>query len=146
MPEVREVLDRHLDPEAEPSAAIRSAYGRYLPWLIMLDREWVVANLSRIFPEDATLVRLRDAVWETYIVLCAPYNDTLVVLREEYPKTIDRMGTKPERASGPGNPDEHLGDQLMVLYWRGKLTLEEPDGLLARFSRCQHEGRPVRRG
>lgn len=133
MPEVREVLERHLDPAAEPSAAIRSAYGRYLPRLIMLDRAWVVANLGRIFPEDPALAHLRDAAWETYIVFCRPYNDALVVLRDEYAKAIDRIGTKPERAPGPGNPDEHLGDQLMVFWWRGKLTLEEPDGLLARF-------------
>lgn len=133
MPEVREVLERHLDPAAEPSAAIRSAYGRHLPWLIMLDRAWVVANLGRIFPEDPALARLLDAAWETYIVFCPPYNDALVVLRDEYAKAVDRIGTKPERVSGPGNPDEHLGDQLMVFYWRGKLTLEEPDGLLTRF-------------
>lgn len=133
MPEVREVLERHLDPAAEPSAAIRSAYGRYLPRLIMLDRAWVLANLGRIFPEDPAFWHLRDAAWETYIVW-PPYNDALVVLRDEYAKAIERIGTKPECAPGPGNPDEHLGDQLMVFYWRGKLALEEPDGLLARFN------------
>jgi hypothetical protein len=133
MPEVREVLDRHLDPGAEPSPAIRSAYGRYLPWLILLDKDWVTRNLARIFPEDPALSDLRDAAWETYIVCCPPYNDPLAVLGDEYGKAIDRIGTKPARTSGPGNPDEHLGDHLMVFYWRGKLALDKPDSLLARF-------------
>lgn len=75
----------------------------------------------------------RDAAWETFIVRCPPYNDALAVLRDEFVKAIDRIGMNPDRTSGPGNPDEHLGDHLMAFYWRGKLALDEPDGLLARF-------------
>lgn len=133
MPQVREVLERHLDPGVDPSAAIRSTYGRYLPWLILLDRAWVTANLARIFPSDLELAYLRDAAWETYIVFSQPYNDPLAVLAEEYARAIDRIGAKPERASGPGNPDEHLAEHLMVFYWRGKLGLDEAGGLLTRF-------------
>jgi hypothetical protein len=130
IPEVREVLERHLDPMVDPSAAVRSTYGRYLPWLVLLDKAWVTANLSRIFPVDPQYAHLRDAVWETYIVFSQPYNDPLAVLSEEYARAVDRIGTKPDRAPGPGNPDEHLGEHLMVFYWRGKLGL---DGLLAKF-------------
>jgi hypothetical protein len=133
MPEVREVLERHLDPAVDPSAAIRSTYGRDLPWLILLDKGWVTANLIRIFPVDPQYAHLRDAAWETYIIFSQPYNDPLAVLSDEYARAVDRIGTKPERAPGPGNPDEHLGEHLMVFYWRGTLVLGDPHGLLAKF-------------
>src|SRR5262249_16059360 len=101
-----------------------------LPWLVLLDKDWVTANLARIFPADPEHAYLRDAVWETYIVFSQPYNDPLDVLSEEYSRAVDRIGTKPQRASGPGNPEWHLGEHLMAFYWRGKLGL---DGLLAKF-------------
>ncbi len=133
MPEIREVLERHLDPKVDPSAAVRSGYGRHLPWLILLDRTWVSQNLTKIFPDDPAFAHLRDAAWETYIVFCAPYNDPLLVLHHEYEKAIERIGIKVDFPSGPGNPDEHLADHLMVFYWRGKLELDDPTGLLAHF-------------
>jgi hypothetical protein len=34
MPEVRSVLDKHLDPTVDSSAAIRSIYGQWFPWLV----------------------------------------------------------------------------------------------------------------
>jgi hypothetical protein len=37
MPEVRTVLQRHPDPANDPAAAIRSLYGRWFPWLILID-------------------------------------------------------------------------------------------------------------
>ena len=93
----------------------------------------MTANLSRIFPVDPQYGHLRDAVWETYIVFSQPYNDPLAVLSEEYARAVDRIGTKPDRAPGPGNPDEHLGEHLMVFYWRGRLGL---DGLAKFYARA----------
>jgi hypothetical protein len=65
MPEVREVLEIHLDPTRDASPAIRSIYGRWLPTLVYVDREWVKKNLRKIFPTDATLAHFRDAAWDT---------------------------------------------------------------------------------
>jgi hypothetical protein len=51
LPEVKEVLDKHLDKDHEPSLAIRSVYGRWLPWLVLLDSSWVketYPNFSRL--------------------------------------------------------------------------------------------------
>ncbi len=50
MPEVREVLDEHLDPSRDPSLSIRSVHGMSLPRLAGLDWDWVRANLARMFP------------------------------------------------------------------------------------------------
>ena len=39
MPEVRSVLERHLDPGIELSHAVRSVYGQWLLWLLLLDEQ-----------------------------------------------------------------------------------------------------------
>ena len=43
MPEVRDLLEFHIN---DPSPAIRSVYGQYLPWLTLLDRDWVGSSLE----------------------------------------------------------------------------------------------------
>jgi hypothetical protein len=45
MREVLDVLNAHLDPEEDPSLAIRAVYGQWFPWLVLLDREWAVTNV-----------------------------------------------------------------------------------------------------
>lgn len=133
MPEVRGVFDRRLDPSVDPSPAIRSVYGRFLPWLILLDRGWVEANLVRIFPQDPALESLRNATWETYILSCEPYNDTFAALREEYGRAVDRIGTKEASPRRTADPDENLGTHLITFYWRRKASLDDPGDPLARF-------------
>ena len=52
MPEVRDVLVAHLDPTSEPSLAIRSIYGHWFPWLVLLDDKWAKDHVELIFPAD----------------------------------------------------------------------------------------------
>jgi len=130
MPEVREILDRHLDPQIEPTLTVRSVYGRWLPWLLLLDEDWVVTNLSRIFPTDPELAGLRDVAWSTYIGWCPAYNSVFSPLRSEYMAAVDRVpsgGTFD--IAGDEDIDVKLGEHLVVLYWRGVA----PRSLLDRF-------------
>ena len=131
--EVRKVLDVHLDPVRDPVLAIRAVYGQWFPWLVLLDREWAAAHVSKIFPSDESLRDLRDAAWETYVVSRAPYDDVFEVLREEYGRAVERIGTGDTQRRHMADPEERLAEHLMVLYWRGKLSLDEPADLLARF-------------
>lgn len=131
--EVREVLEAHLDPSHDPSLAIRAVYGEWLPWLILLDRAWTTDNLSRIFPDDESQRALRDAAWEAYIVFCQPYDDVFEVLKGEYARAVERIGTFTDERRHLGDPDEHLAEHLMVFYWRGKLELANHEALLQRF-------------
>lgn len=144
MPEVREILDHHLDPGHDPALAIRAVYGQWFPWLVFLDPHWATQSVTRIFPTEATLRELRDAAWETYITFCAPYDNAFDLLREEYGRAIERIGTASGERQSLADPDRRLAEHLMTLYWRGKLSLDEPDGLLMRFyakasdSLCSH--------
>ena len=125
-PEVREVLDQHLN---EFSPTIRSVYGRWFPWLVLLDRKWAQANVSRIFPAEENQKHLRDAAWRAYITFCPAYEEVFDILKEEYHRAVEEIGSD-DTELGLEN-DKRLAEHLMTLYWRGKIGLH--DELLERF-------------
>lgn len=133
MPEVQRILERHLDPTIDPSLTTRSVYGRWLPWLQLVDRTWVEKNLCKIFPAHENLRNLRNCAWRTYIVHCEPYNEIFDLLITEYFYAVEHIGDHLFGGSHLGDPDERLANHLMALYWRGRLSLTEENGLLQRF-------------
>lgn len=132
MLEVREVLDRHLDPSRDSSQAIRAIFGAWLYWLIKLDRNWVKDKISEIFPSDETFRPLREAVWENYINTYQPSEEIFNILKGQYVLAVEgtRLETGKKR---PSDYDMNLARHLMVLYWQGILDLEEPNGLMEKF-------------
>jgi len=133
MPEVREVLDTRLDLDQEPSLAIRSVYGEWFPWLALLDPDWATQSVTKIFPQDETLSDIRRAAWESYVTFCDVYDNTFDLLHEEYRYTVERLNSTLIEKPKLTQPDECLSQHLMTLYWQGKLDLDEPGSLLARF-------------
>ena len=126
MPEVPAVLDQHL--QRDPSVAIRTVYGRFFPWLVLLDQQWARTNVDSIFGDERG-----NAAWEAYITFCPAYDDAVTLLTDYYERNVDRL--EPDKPPAPsGNkpdPDEHLGEHLMVRYYRSQLPLGE--GLIPRF-------------
>ncbi len=133
MPEVREVLDKHLEPDYDPSLAIRSVYGQWFPWLTQLDSEWSVSRLQKIFPAEEQFRDLLDAAWETYIIFNQPYNNIFNILRGEYRRAIDRIGTSSGGKRHLSDPDDRLAEHLMILYARGQVGFDDSDGLFTYF-------------
>jgi len=133
LPEVRQVLDHHLDPRQEPSLALRAVYGQWFPWLCLLDPEWAASSVAGLFPADDALRGLRDAAWEAYVTACPPYDTVFDILEGEYRRSLDMIGTVSREPRLLGDPDERLAEHLMVLYWRGKLGLDEAEGLVDHF-------------
>jgi hypothetical protein len=136
MPEVRRVLDHHLDPARDPSVAVRAVYGQRFPWLALLDEAWAASASERLFPEDPGLRSLRDAAWDSYIVFCQPYDNVFRILRSQYSKAIERL--RDDRPSwrwlgSSETPEERLAAHLLSFYWRGTLEFNESDELLERF-------------
>ncbi|WP_322793331.1 hypothetical protein [Bellilinea sp.] len=126
MPEVREVLETHLDLARESSLAIRAVYGQWFPWLVLLDPEWARENSVRIFPHDAENEVFFEAAWNTYVTFCPPYDSVLEILRQQYSLAVGRISTQREDTRWLANPDEKLAEHLMAFYWRGKLSLDDP--------------------
>lgn len=129
LPEVRLVLERHLDPQYEQSMAVRAVYGQWFPWLALLDEAWAAAHVGAIFPEDLNHADFFHAAWSTYVVFCPAYATVFPILRPVYRRAIAElngaMNAKGERQA------EHLGEHLMTFYWHGDLTTS--DDLVAAF-------------
>jgi hypothetical protein len=138
MPEVREVLEAHLDPAREPSLAIRAVYGQWFPWLVLLDPEWALTHAQAIFPQDHESEAFFEAAWKTYVVSSEPYDNVLGILRPQYEQAVERIGSRHDDTRWLADPDEKLAQHLMVFYWRGKLLPDDP--LLASFWKNDPDG------
>lgn len=125
MPEVHEVLEAHLDPAREPSLAIRAVYGQWFPWLVLLDPNWARTNAAKIFPRDPESEAFFESAWNTYIAFCRPYDDVWEILRPFYRLAVDRIGRRDD-TRWLADPDGKLAEHLMVFYWRGKISLDDP--------------------
>jgi len=132
MPEVREVLDRHLDIRQEPTLTIRSVYGQELSFLASLDWEWFRANIARILPLDQDDSRYFNAAWESFVVFNQPYDNLLRELQPAYRKAVAEMN-QPRMMRSPESPESRLADHLIAYYWRGNITFESEDRLLEDF-------------
>jgi hypothetical protein len=133
MPEVRRLLEDHLDPDRDPSAAVRAVYGWWFPQLTLLDRLWAAENVGRIFPARDSLRGLRRAAWGAYVTVQRPYDSVFEILRGEYEHAIRELEFDSDERWLSAQPEERLVWHLMALFLRGKLDPEEPEGLLAQF-------------
>jgi len=133
MPEVRQSLEEHLDIARDTSLAIRSSYGRYFPWLHLIDPMWAQDAVPRIFPTAERLAVYRSAAWDAYLMFCPPYDPLLPVLEQEYLHAVETLASPDAPKKRGYSPRERLADHLMSYYWRGKLALESE--LLTSFFR-----------
>ena len=132
MPEVRDVLDLHLDVLREPALAIRSIYGQWYPWLVLLDQDWAKDQASRIFPLHETQSTFYKVAWETYLIFCKPYDNVFGILKEQYEHAVDHLLTE-EKEQNLLMPDRRLAEHLMTFYGRGKLDFNEEQDIIPRF-------------
>jgi hypothetical protein len=130
IPEVREVLEHHLNPQTDSSVAVRAVYGLYFPQLVVLDSNWSQDNIEEIFPKSKALESLRCAAWDSYITFCSVYNNVFKVLQNEYRYAVESLEIDQDDPSAD-KPDSRLAQHLTTLYWRGELELEQ--GILATF-------------
>ena len=129
MPEVREVLEAHLDPAQDPSLAVRAEMASWFPWLAQIDPDWASTHAARVFPQDQEGEVFFEAAWST--AFCRPYDNVLEVLRPFYRLAVDRIGGWRDDMWRRAAPDEMLAKHLMVFYCHGKLSLD--DSLFALF-------------
>jgi hypothetical protein len=120
--EVLQALNRRL--ETDPSLAIRSAFGRYFPWLFLVAPAWARNAVRGIFPRDRDLTVYWKAAWETYILHCSAYDDLLQPLRDDYARAIlEVTAVSDERR---GSPAEGLAVHFANYFWREQLDQDDP--------------------
>lgn len=126
MPEVRKILEYHLNPGNDPSLAIRSVYGHWLPNFVILDEKWLKLNLSRIFPCGEHERGLRLAAWGAYLRAWDVYKNIFDALREEYGRAIERIGEDQSDGQHSDTLDQRLAHHLIRSYGFGNLALDDP--------------------
>jgi len=133
IPEAREILDHRLDPQVEPSTAVRAVYGQWFPYLVWLDNWWATHSVRRIFPPEPKYRALRAAAWGALVTFTRPHLETFEILKDEYRRSVQQLRASPSGKWMSAEPDERLAEHLMVLYWWGALGVEGRDDLLPLF-------------
>jgi len=123
VPEVKPVLEKHLDIKHEPGLVIRAVYGRYFPWLYLYDKKWVTNLINEIFPLDDK--ELRYAAWETYLIN-GIFEEVYQKLKPQYSKAIDELQKKIPVKKYSINPTEGLAKHLMIAYTYGLCEMKDP--------------------
>jgi len=130
--DVFSVLDRHLDPDAEPSLLVRAVYGRAFHRLAHLDRSWAASAASRVFPADDADLELWDAAWGAYLETVAPIGpDVCELLNDQYRLAVDRLGMSSGESAA--RRDARLGHHLISRYWSGEITFDSGDQFIDHF-------------
>ena len=128
VPEVREKLERMLDPKYEPTQTIRAVFGEKLPLLFHLNTSWAEKNLSKIFPEDAKSRSLWRAAWEAYITYVRFYIGVYQAMRPIYERAIKKLDSPMISKEAK----EGLTDHMMVAFLWEKENLNN-DSLVKAF-------------
>lgn len=123
-PEYFDELDFHLDINKDSSLAVRSVYGQYLPWVILLSPKWFKKRSSQIFPHEGELFEYWSAAWDSYTAFCALYNNVAKELVDEYAFAMKHLGN--QRSSRRFEyAQDGLSHHLVLLYARGFSDLKE---------------------
>lgn len=123
MPELRRALENCLD---DRSTAVRSVYGRFLPWLLLIDKEWVEGQLERIFPRGQSERPLRRAAWDAYVIYTRVYSNVFPSLRSQYQVATDELAGVQTSKNKSKDPGRKLAEHLFITYWRGAISLDDP--------------------
>jgi len=130
-PELGELLEHRLDPEREPSPAVRSVLGGCFRDLMVADERWARQHVQAIFPSQAEPTLWR-AAWEGYVERSEAHPLLLEVLGDHYRRAVEEISAAADE-DRHHDPDEALVAQLMSFYISGTISLTEPGGLLPRF-------------
>ncbi len=142
VPEVKRVIEAHLQSHLDASVAVRSVYGQYFPWILQIDEAWAAGLVPQIFPADHDHEPLRRAAWEAYLVWNRAYDSCFRILQKEY----DRAVAEPESEdcwAWHGSTDSSrvaLAKHLLTFYCRGLLDLGSNQGTLRLFFSSASEG------
>jgi hypothetical protein len=129
---VLQLLDRHLDPQQDPSSAVRTIYGELFASLQWMSPDWATRKAARIFPLQPDQRLHLDASWGAYLEGNRFTQETWTLLAPQYQHAIDHID--------PTNDDraqivhvQLLGHHLIRQYWLGNISLHDPDHTLHRF-------------
>jgi hypothetical protein len=132
-PELRTVLEDHLDPRIDPSTTVRSVYGQNTELLLLLDREWTESNLASIFPLVPGREGLFEAAWFGYLFGARGLRQFAGLMLPYLLTAIDRLGENWTFRPLTIDPEEKLGEHVIHQFALGLSDLTSPVSAISRF-------------
>jgi len=133
---VAKKLTQKLDPQTEPSWAVRSVFGDFVPKLYWLDKKWLLSHLDSIFPiaQGDENTWLFISAWDAYI-LNQYYQDIFIIMRPKYRQAIQYL-SQGYKTESHLNQSDYLSAHLIHEYFFSDLGLMDfiaSGGLLHEF-------------
>jgi hypothetical protein len=129
LPEVEGFLEYHIH-QTSPSPTVRVVIGKWLPWLEVLDRGWLIRKLQNILPKGQGSERLYKACWNTYLLWNSPYNNIFEIIQSEYSYSLKTFSFQ-EDSKQTYTPERRWIEHIMLYYVRGLTPLG--DSLIDEF-------------
>lgn len=121
LPELKSIFDKELSDN--PSLELNTTIAEYMPNFLYLDKDWVLSNITKIFPQE------KDAVWmaamQGYLFGSKVYKDLFHVMKKtgNYEKGLSISISKRDMS-------ERLVSHICIAYIEGWEKLEEKSDLI----------------
>jgi len=132
-PQILEKLTEKLDKELDPSKAVHSNFGVFLPNLNYLDTDWTTKNLEKIFPRDQESIEYWQAAWEGYMWIGNFYSSLFSKLRPYYRYAVEQLENTPDSSKFSVDWKKRLATHLAFAYAYGDEPILKEDSLIPRF-------------
>ena len=133
IPEIQQLLERHLDRHLEPSIVARSVYGLLLDRLLWLDKDWTARHVDEILPTEPQHYNQFSAAWKLHIFGESMQASELGLLTEKYIHAIKNMTIAEGERWHLENPSAELVKHVLLLYVDGRIPLDAETMLLTRI-------------
>ena len=132
--DVREILDRHLDPERERTRTVLAVFGRHFNQLYSLDPEWTAKRAAIIFPDDPRQTGHRDTAWRAFVDANRFWPTSWEVLEPQYRRALETLADRrfEDEDVSPLDPTGALLGHLLSAYLNDLIELSD-DSLLDLF-------------
>ncbi|MFA6978574.1 MAG: hypothetical protein WC209_04540 [Ignavibacteriaceae bacterium] len=130
--------DKLINKQNDPSLAIHSIFGVYLPNLAYLNYNWVKKNIPNIFT-DKNEYYWRTA-WGAYISSSKFYSDLFQLLKPQLNRALNDLsiGIKMIPAAFGRTPEEALSEHFIIACLNSKEDILNEDSLLRKFAKIKN--------
>lgn len=130
--------DKLINKENDPSLAIHSIFGVYLPNLTYLNYNWVKENVPCIFSEKSE--KYWRTAWGAYISSSKFYSDLFHLLNPQLNRALDDLsnGIKMIPAAFGRTPEEALSEHFIIACLNSKDDILNEDSLLRKFAKIKN--------
>lgn len=127
--ETEEVLIDFLDSNTVSQISIYGVYGRWFPWLVLIDNNFANQLSGKIFTRECP--RRYEAAWQSYLLSCRAYDTTFEIIVNEYRLFLGNLKhTDNESSLRNIEIERRFCEHLMELFYRKKIFLNSPDHLI----------------